>query len=155
MDHPEDQAIFAITRPHPQLRKWYLIISLLWGPLFPLIMFLHWRRYVTLEYRFDEQGITVSWGRLARREISILYERIQDIHLKVSFPERRLGLARLAIQTASGDTGAEITLEGLQEYEAIQRFLQRRTRQQPTKTPVTATAGSLSGWRVQHPTETP
>jgi len=130
MDHPEDQTIFAIRRPHPHLRLWYLFTSFLWGPLFPVSMFILWRRYATLEYSFDQQGITVAWGRLARREINVLYERIQDFHLKVNFVERKLGLARLAIQTASGDSSAEITLVGLQEYEAIQRFLQRRTRQQ-------------------------
>ena len=144
MDHPEDEAIFAINRPHPNLRFWYLFTSFLWGPLFPIPMFFQWRRYVTIQYRFDQQGITVSWGKLARREINVLYERIQDIHLKVNFVERKLGLARLAIQTASGDASAEITLIGLQEYEAIQRFLHRRTRHQATTTPQPATENTAA-----------
>ncbi|MDJ0841143.1 MAG: PH domain-containing protein [Acidobacteriota bacterium] len=131
MDHTEDQAIFAVSRPHPNLRISYLLRSLFWGPLFPFAFFIYLRRYATLTYRFDQHGITVSWGHWSKREISVLYERIQDINLRIGVIERHIGLARLEIQTASGDAGAEITVEGFQEYQAIQRFLQRRTRREP------------------------
>ena len=51
---------------------------------------------------FDEEGISVRWGILFRREINLTYARIQDIHLRSNFIERWLNLARIEVQTASG-----------------------------------------------------
>ena len=42
--------------------------------------------------------------------------------------ERWLGLARIAIQTASGSGGAEMTIEGLLQFEAVRDFLYSRMR---------------------------
>ena len=70
----------------------------------------------------------MSWGILFRREIIVNYARIQDIHLRSNFVERWLGLARVLVQTASGNAGAELTLEGLREFEAIRDFLYARMR---------------------------
>ena len=42
--------------------------------------------------------------------------------------QRWLGLADVKIQTASGSSGAEMTLEGLLEFEAIRDFLYTRMR---------------------------
>jgi putative membrane protein len=70
----------------------------------------------------------MSWGILFRREIIIQYARIQDIHLRSNMVERWLGLARVLIQTASGSAGAEMTLEGFKEFEAVRDFLYHRMR---------------------------
>jgi putative membrane protein len=56
------------------------------------------------------------------------YARFQDIHLSSNVVERWLGLARIEIQTASGSAKAEMTIEGLLEYEAIRDFLYARMR---------------------------
>ena len=42
--------------------------------------------------------------------------------------ERWLGLARIQVQTASGSAGAEMTIEGLQSFEALRDFLYARMR---------------------------
>jgi putative membrane protein len=42
--------------------------------------------------------------------------------------ERWLGLARVQIQTASGSSTAEMTIEGLQEFEQVRDFLYSRMR---------------------------
>jgi putative membrane protein len=81
-----------------------------------------------LRYRFDEEGISMRWGILFRREINLTYARIQDIHLRSNFVERWLNLARIEVQTASGSSGAEMTLEGLLEFEAIRDYLYARMR---------------------------
>lgn len=117
------QAIFAIKRPHPSLRTYYLFAALKWGPGFPFGLIYYLVRYQTLRYDIDEQGISMRWGRLFRREITLTYDRIQDIHLSSNFVERWLGLARVQIQTASGQAKAEMTLEGLPNYEALRDFL--------------------------------
>jgi putative membrane protein len=70
----------------------------------------------------------MRWGILFRREISLNYARIQDIHLASNFVERWLGLARVQIQTASGSASAEMTIEGLQEYQEVRDFLYSRMR---------------------------
>lgn len=70
----------------------------------------------------------MAWGILFRREISLTYARIQDIHLSSNFVERWLGLARIQVQTASGSTSAEMTIEGLQDFEEVRDFLYSRMR---------------------------
>ena len=42
--------------------------------------------------------------------------------------ERAFGLARVQVQTASGASAAEITVEGLKEYELVRDFLYSRMR---------------------------
>lgn len=119
----ERNAIFAIRRPHPNLLKYYALSALLSGPAFPVLMVVLYFRYHTMRYRFDGEGIAMKWGILFRREITLTYARIQDIHLSSNLIERWLGLARIQIQTASGSARAEMTLEGLLEFEAVRDFL--------------------------------
>jgi putative membrane protein len=81
-----------------------------------------------MRYKFTDEGISMRWGILFRREIIVNYARIQDIHLRSNIVERWLGLARVLVQTASGNSGAELTLEGLKEFEAVRDFLYTRMR---------------------------
>jgi uncharacterized membrane protein YdbT with pleckstrin-like domain len=118
----------AAPRPHPNLLVYYAITSLVLGPFFFFILIPFYFRYRTLRYRFDDEGVSMRWGILFRREISLTYARIQDIHLSSNFVERWLGLARIQIQTASGNAGAEMTIEGLREFEEIRDFLYSRMR---------------------------
>jgi putative membrane protein len=123
-----ESAIFAIERPAPNLFTYYVLSSLVLGPLFFVLLIPLYFRYHTLRYRFDEEGISMRWGILFRREINLTYARIQDIHLRSNFVERWLNLARIEVQTASGSSGAEMTLEGLLEFEAIRDYLYTRMR---------------------------
>lgn len=118
-----DTEIFQIQRPHEDLMKYYILTSLFLGPLFFIALIPLYFRYHTLRYHFDEKGISMRWGILFRREINLAYARIQDIHLSSNFVERWLGLARIQIQTASGQAGAEMTIEGIKEFEEIRNFL--------------------------------
>lgn len=120
--------IFRIERPDPALMKWYFLRSFVAGPLFLLPLAYFWFRFRTLRYRFDEEGVSMSWGALFRREIHLTYARIQDIHLASHLVERWLGLARIEIQTASGSAKAEMTLEGILKFEAVRDFLYARMR---------------------------
>jgi len=70
----------------------------------------------------------MRWGILFRHEIILNYARIQDIHLESNLIERWLGLARVLIQTASGSASAEMTIEGLKQFEAVRDFLYSRMR---------------------------
>lgn len=118
-----------LTRePHKSLFTYYAISSLMAGPFFVVPLAYLYFRFHTLRYVFDREGITMRWGILFRREISLTYARVQDIHLVSNLVERWLGLARIQIQTASGSSGAEMVIEGLQDYEAIRDFLYARMR---------------------------
>lgn len=140
----DDAAILALERPHPSLWTYYLLRSLVVPPLFPILALVSWFRYHTMRYRFTDEGISMRWGILFRHEVIIQYARIQDIHLRSNLVERWLGLARVLVQTASGSASAEMTLEGLREYEAIRDFLYTRMRgvkdPAPSSTPGTASA---------------
>ena len=120
--------ILAIERPHRNLLWLYVIRAVLTGPGFFVAMPLLFFRYETMRYRFDAEGIHMRWGILFRRQINLTYARIQDIHLTSGFIQRWLGLADIKIQTASGSSGAEMTLEGLLEFEAVRDFLYTRMR---------------------------
>ena len=105
-----------------------MIRAVLSGPgiliAFPYLYF----RYQTLRYRFDDEGIHMKVGILFRREVNLTYARIQDIHLRSGFIQRWLGLADVQVQTASGNAGAELVVEGFREYEQIRDFLYTRMR---------------------------
>jgi putative membrane protein len=124
----ERRRVLAIERPHPNLMTYYILNSLLAGPLFPIAVVVLYFRYHTMRYRFDEHGVNMRWGILFRREVSLAYARIQDIHLTSNLVERWLGLAEVKLSTASGSTSAEMTIEGRQDFELVRDFFYSRMR---------------------------
>ncbi|NUN50287.1 MAG: PH domain-containing protein [Candidatus Brocadiae bacterium] len=127
--NPVDPAsIYAITRPHKNLFWLYFIQSCAGLVFQPLIFLPLYFRYHTLKFRFDEEGVSASWGILFRKEVVLTYARIQDIHLSRGLVERWLGLGTVQIQTASGSSGAELSIEGTERFEEIRDFLYSRMR---------------------------
>lgn len=122
-------AVRKIQRPHARLLRYYVLTSLIFGPLFPIVFIPRYFRYHTLRYDFGEEGISMRWGILFRREVHLTYPRIQDIHLRSNIVERWLGLARVLIQTASGSSGAEMTIEGVLEFEELRDYIYERMRE--------------------------
>lgn len=122
---------------------YYTLACLVFPPAFPFLILPAYFRYHTMRYRFTDEGISMSWGILFRRETIINYARIQDIHLRSNFVERWLGLARVLVQTASGNASAEMTLEGLKEFEAVRDFLYERMR--GVKDPVRGISATAAG----------
>jgi uncharacterized membrane protein YdbT with pleckstrin-like domain len=125
---PDEAAIHAIERPHKSLWTYYILACLAIPPLFPILIIPAYFRFHTMRYRFTDEGISMRWGILFRREIIVNYARIQDIHLRSNIVERWLGLARILIQTASGSSSAEMTLEGIPQFEAVRDYLYDRMR---------------------------
>ncbi len=123
-----EDAVLAITRPDAKLMKYYFLTAIVSGPAFPIVLTILYFRYHTMRYKFTDEGVTMRWGILFRKEINLTFARIQDIHLVSNFAERWLGLAKIAIQTASGSAAAEMTIEGVLEYEALRNFLYTRMR---------------------------
>jgi membrane protein YdbS with pleckstrin-like domain len=122
------EAISKIERPDPSLMTYYTLVCLLTGPFFVIFIIPQYFRYHTMRYRFDADGVSMRWGILFRREINLTYSRIQDIHLTSNLIERWLGLARVQIQTASGSSSAEMTIEGIKEYGPLRDFLYSKMR---------------------------
>ena len=120
--------VLSITRPHSNLMGYYALASLLAGPFFFIPLVPLFFRYRTMRYRFDSDGVKMSWGILFRREVSLTYARLQDIHLTSNLVERWLGLAELKLSTASGSASAEMTIEGVQEFELVRDFLYAKMR---------------------------
>lgn len=147
---PDDDSILAISRPHADLMKYYLIAAFVVPPLFPILMTIGTIRYRTMRYKFTSEGISMSWGLLFRKEIIIQYSRIQDIHLRSNMVERWLGLSKVLVQTASGSSSAEMTLEGIKEFEAVRDFLYHRMRGVKDDTPP-AQESSEGGAAVSSP----
>ncbi len=121
-------SLTGTRRPRGSLLFYYMLLSILAGPGIIVVLPIRFFRFRTLKYVFDPDGVTVRWGILFRREISLTYARIQDIHLVSNVVERWLGLGRVQIQTASGNAAAEMTIEGLPDYEQVRDELYVRMR---------------------------
>lgn len=137
-----DETALSIQRPNEKLLTYYMLRAVCAGPgllvLVPMLYF----RYHSMRYRFDQEGISMSWGILFRHEIVLNYSRIQDVHLRSNAIERWLGLAKIQVQTASGGATPEMTIEGILEYEAVRDFLYSRMRGAKDKhAPATVPAG--------------
>lgn len=124
----DDAQILALRRPHKNLLAQYAFRSLLALFAAPIVFVPHYFKYHTLRYRLDQEGLSVSWGILFKREVHLTYKRIQDIHVSRSIVERYLGLGTVEVQTASGSSQAEMRLEGLEHFDAMREFLYRRMR---------------------------
>ncbi|MBC8350894.1 MAG: PH domain-containing protein [Planctomycetes bacterium] len=118
----------SIQRPDTSLARYYGLVSLLSGPFFPIAFLPFYFKYITLRYKFDESGVSMSWGILFRREIQLTYRRIQDIHLTRNIVQRWMGLATVAIQTASGSAGPEMSIEGVLQANELRDYLYRQMR---------------------------
>jgi len=119
---------YSITRPTKSLFWYYAIVSLAAGPFFPLVLIPLFFKYETLRYKFDDKGVSMSWGILFRREVLLTYRRIQDIHLTRNIVQRWMGLATVSLQTAAGSTTAEMSIEGVLEAEPLRDFLYMKMR---------------------------
>lgn len=140
--------VLRIERPHPNLMWYYALASLLAGPFFFIPLVPLYFRYHTMRYRFDADGVKMSWGILFRREVSLTYARVQDIHLTSNLVERWLGLAEVKLSTASGSASAEMTIEGIREFELVRDFLYAKMRGGRDKTAAArapAPPGELDG----------
>lgn len=122
----------ALSRPDPALMRYYVLTTAIGTlcvlPVTLVALLPLFFKYHTLRYRFDDEGISMAWGILFRREINLTYRRIQDIHVTRNIFQRWMGLASVAIQTASGSAKAEMTIEGIVEYDALRDFLYSRMR---------------------------
>lgn len=115
-------------RPSTKLLTLYVLRSLLGTVAFPFVLLPLYFRYVTLRYRFDEEGISAAWGLLFRREVFLTYRRIQDIHVSAGIVQRWLGLGTVEVQTASGTSSAEISIEGMENFVELRDYLYTRMR---------------------------
>jgi hypothetical protein len=107
---------------------YYFLTALVVPPAFPVLILVLYFRYHTMRYRFDAEGVSMRWGILFRREVLLNYGRIQDIQIRANLVERWLGIARIEIQTAAGNSGAEMTLEGFVNFEEVRDYLYEKMR---------------------------
>jgi uncharacterized protein len=120
--------VSAIRGPAPQLMTYYLIVAILTLPGVFFALPALWFRYRTLQYRFDDEGISMRWGLFFRREVILTYRKIQDIHVSRGIIQRWLGLATVGVQTASGSATPEMSIEGILEAEELRDFLYAKMR---------------------------
>jgi putative membrane protein len=117
-----------LVRPDASLLKYYALMSLLTGPGFLVVFWPMLFKYETLRYKFEDDGMSMSWGILFRHEINLTYRRIQDIHLTRNIIQRWFGLATLSIQTASGSASPEMSIEGVLQAEKLRDYLYSKMR---------------------------
>lgn len=116
------------TRPIPALLKYYAIISCFSFVFFPVVFLPLLFKYNSLRYKFDDEGVSMSWGILFKREVYLTYRRVQDIHVTHGIIQRQFGLATVSVQTASGSMGAQMSIEGIGDPEGLRDYLYSRMR---------------------------
>jgi putative membrane protein len=124
----DDPTRGTLERPDANLLTLYVLQALLTVVAFPIVILPLYFRYHTLRYRFDDEGVSASWGILFRREVYLTYRRIQDIHVSRNIIQRWLGIATVEVQTASGSSTAELSFEGVRDHEALRDLLYARMR---------------------------
>ncbi len=149
-----------LTRPDDALLRYYLIAAAMTLIGFPFVFLPLYFKYHTLKYKFDDKGVSMSWGLLFRREIYLTYRRIQDIHVTRNLVQRWLGLASVSVQTASGSSGAEMVIEGLLNPEALRNYLYSQMRgssheTDPGESQTIKTPATLTTETTPQSTETP
>ncbi len=120
--------VTPITRPEKGLLLYYALVSLFGFVAFPFVFVPLFFRYETLKYRFDDQGVFMSYGILFRRELQLTYARMQDIHLSQNLLERWLGLGTVTVQTAGAGDGGNLSIVGVKDFEQIRDYLYARMR---------------------------
>jgi putative membrane protein len=115
--------IHSLTRPDDKLLTLFIIYAALTTVFFPIAIIPFYFRFKTLRYRFDDEGVAVSYGILWRKETYLTYARIQDIHVTRNIFERWLGLGTVEIQTASGSSSATESIVGVTQFNAIRNYL--------------------------------
>jgi putative membrane protein len=133
--HPSPDRSFdatKITRPSPVLLNYYVLTTALATlcviPITIIALLPNLFKYRTLRYRFDDEGVSMAWGVMFRHEINLTYRRIQDIHVTRNLFQRWMGLATVAIQTASGSATPEMSIEGILEVDQLRDFLYSKMR---------------------------
>ncbi len=120
--------VHAIERPHPNLLWQFLIFAFFTTAAFPIVGLILYFRYRTLRYRFDDQGVSISYGVVFRREAFLTYARIQDIHVRRNIVERWFGLGTVEIETAAGAGSGPELVQGLTDYESVRDYLYSKMR---------------------------
>jgi uncharacterized protein len=118
----------GITRPEKGLLVLYVLTSLLAFVAFPFVFVPLFFRYETLRYRFDDEGVFMSYGILFRREMQLTYARMQDIHLSQNIIERWLNIGTVTIQTAGSGSASNMAITGVAHSEQIRDYLYARMR---------------------------
>ena len=95
-------------------------------------------QYRFYHYELREDGFRKEYGVIAKRYVTIPYERIQNVDIYRGLIERILGLSTLKIQTAGGSSisvGAEGSLPGLSHEiaEQMRDELVKRSRDKKTR----------------------
>lgn len=122
------ERVAKIQRPEPALLIYYLLISFFAAVAFPVLFIPLYFRYHTLKYRFDDQGVFMSYGVLFRREMQLTYARMQDIHLSQNVLERWLHIGTVTVQTAGAGEGGNLAISGVKDFEKIRDYLYARMR---------------------------
>lgn len=117
-----------ITRPDDALLRYYVITAAFTLIGFPVVFLVHYIRFRTMRYRFDDEGVWMGWGWLWRQETSLTYRRIQDIHVTKNIIQRWLGLASVQLQTAAGGASPQMVIEGVPDAERLRDFLYLKMR---------------------------
>src|SRR5262249_20790193 len=92
---------------------WLVLVGLVW------LVYLYQRWYfATYFYELDADFIQIRKGPITPREITIPYERIQDVYVDQDLLDRMLGLYDVHISSATMASGMQAHIDGVEKQAA-------------------------------------
>lgn len=91
--------------------------------------------YRTAGYRFTDDEVEYRRGVFFQQKTTVPYNRITNVGVSQGPIERLVNAGAVGIHTAGygGQTGAELTIGGVSDFEAIQEQILERVRARPAK----------------------
>jgi len=114
---------FTIISALPQQFNfyWFLLtvcLTALFGLVF-LVVYLYQRWYYAIYYyEFANDFIVIRKGPITPREITVPYERIQDVYVDQDFLDRLFGLYDVHLSSATASSGAMAHIDGVEKAAA-------------------------------------
>ena len=65
----------SIERPEPALMNYYLLCAACTLIGFPFVIIPYWFKYMTLRYRLDDEGVSMTSGLLFKNEVHLALSR--------------------------------------------------------------------------------
>lgn len=86
--------------------------SLLAILFFGFILLIALLSFLNFHYSLNDEGLTIGYGIIFKKSITVPYDRIQNVNIEQSLIDRLLGLSRVSVETAGSSSGQPINVTG-------------------------------------------
>lgn len=112
-------AVALITSPEPSILGIISTIVFVFLAIFVTLIYLYQRWYFAVYYyNLDDNYIVIKKGPITPREITIPYERVQDVYVDQDLLDRIFGIYDVHLSSATISSGMEAHIDGVEKEAA-------------------------------------